>query len=595
MNTGGANLDREMAKEQIRSRLDIVEVIGRYVSLKPAGRNMKARCPFHNERTPSFIVNPQRQIFHCFGCGKGGDVFTFLMEIEGLSFAEVMTRMAEETGVKLPARSRQAHVPAQAPEVPKDTMIKIHEMAVRFYYEQIKGNTQVIEYFKRRGLSASTVQEFRIGYAPAGWDSLTAHAAAQGVTPAALAACGLAIERPDGSVYDRFRDRIMFPIFDISGRPIAFGGRGLAADAEPKYLNSPETALYRKTRTMYGLHKARQHIKEKGFAILVEGYMDFLSLYQAGIRNCVATSGTALTEEHGRILRRFTPRLVLMFDGDEAGIHAAERAVFLLAPLGLDVRVLMLPPEHDPDTYVLKHGAQALCGLMETAAPGIQFVIDRAVKENGLDTPQGKSLVVNRMTALVAATSDPIVAAEYARQIAERTGVREQFVHDAVKKARRAAEEGRPGAAGTAAGGVDEFVNSLEGGIVALLVHHPDLIEVAMERVSQESFADAFFANLYSLIIETYRRDPSLATLMDRVDEGEAKRVLARILVKPLPVENAADELRHALRRLEVKRLKGRMRAISAGLKASRDESEKKKLLAEQQAIALRLREMDAR
>ncbi len=585
-----SDIDRELAKEQIRSRLDIVEVVGRYVNLRPAGQNMKAICPFHKEKTPSFIVNPSRQIFHCFGCGKGGDVFTFIMDYEQLSFGEVIRRLAEETGVRLGPAPRET-VEAARPGISKNTLLRIHEIAAAYYYAQMKGSATAIEYFKKRGLSSRTVQEFRIGYAPPGWENLVSFAATKKVSSPALAACGLAIARSDGTAYDRFRDRIMFPIYDISGRPIAFGGRALSADAEAKYMNSPETALYHKARTLYGLHKSRASIKESGYAIVVEGYMDFLSLYQDGIRNSVATSGTSLTVEHGRIVRRFTPRVVLLFDGDAAGVGAAERAVFTLAPLGLDVRVLILSAEEDPDSYIKTHGASALLGHIEKAPNGIDFAIQHAVQTYALDTPQGKSAVVNHMAPLVAATSDPIVASEYVKQIAESSQVREQFVLAAVRKARTAGAR----EAGELSAPPEKFLSSVEGSVLALMVHHPQLIEIAMERVEAKTFTDSFSMNLYSLIVDTYRHDTTLQTLVSRVEEGEAKRVLSRILVQPWPVEDPELELRYGLGRLEAKALKAQMRSISSKLKNEHNDQQKNRLLEEQNRIAQSLRELETR
>jgi DNA primase len=585
-----ADLNRDAAKEQIRGRLDIVDVVGRYVALKPAGQNMKARCPFHNERTPSFMVNPARQIFHCFGCGKGGDVFSFLMEIEGLTFPEALARFSEETGVKLGERSEQPPRPSSVPGISKDAALKIHLLAARYYYGRIRGNETAIGFFKKRGLSSATVRDFMLGYAEPGWDGFVAYAAHKGVSAAACAECGLAVSRPDGTAYDRFRDRIIFPVFDIAGRVIAFGGRAVADGQEPKYLNSPETVLYHKTRTLYGLNRSRQAIKEKGHAVCVEGYMDFLSLYQAGIVNCIATSGTALTEEHGRVIRRFTQRVVLLFDGDEAGMRAAERGVFLLAPLGLDVRVCVLPDGNDPDSFVRAKGAAALTTLMDGAVDGMRYAVDRAQARFGTSTPQGKSGVVKHLLPLIAATSDPIIASEYVKYVSERCGLREQLLYAEIRKMRGTPH---PGTGELPADEFERYLNSIEGRIMQLCVRNPGCIERAMERISPDSFTDQFSRNIYSLIVDTYRLDPSLATLMDRVEDGGEKRFLSRVLIQPEHVQNPEEELQYCCSRLDARRLKKRMRVISTRLKEQVDESEKTHLLDELQSIARTLREMN--
>jgi DNA primase len=418
-------------KEEIRAKLDIAAVVGRYVNLKQAGANMKGCCPFHKEKTPSFMVNAEKGIFHCFGCGKGGDVFSFLMEIEGLEFLDVLKMCAEETGVRLqqPLQVQERSVDSNpGVALTKTELLRIHQIAAAWFYSQMRKNQTAIDYFKQRGLTGQTVQEFQLGFAPDGWSNLLAHAAGQGIGREALIACGLAVPKDGGSAYDRFRGRIMFPLFDMSGKVIAFAGRGITKEAEPKYLNSPETALYHKSRTLYGLHKARPYIKEAGELMVVEGYMDFLTPYQAGVRNLVATSGTALTVEHGQIIQRFTNRVILMFDGDAAGVAAAERGVTVLAPFNLDVRVCLLPTEHDPDTFVKEKGADALRRMVSGAPNGTLFLLEYAIRRHGAESPQSKSMVVRRMLELLAAMNDPIVVASAVKRVAERLGVSEQVI-----------------------------------------------------------------------------------------------------------------------------------------------------------------------
>ena len=311
----------EHAKEEIRSRINIADIIGRHVALKPAGQNLKGLCPFHKEKTPSFTVTPAKGIFYCFGCHKGGDVFTFLTEFEGMSFSEALHALADEAGVKLDMQKNnrdslqasEQNAPQEGFQniLPKNELLKINQVAVDFYYSQTRLHKHAIEYFLGRGLTREIIKEFKLGYAPAGWSELLSHAKKNDIPESSLIQCGLAIERQNGGAYDRFRDRIMFPIFDTSKRPIGFGGRGMTPDAQPKYLNSPETFLYQKNKTLYGLHAAQYHIKESKSVIIVEGYMDFLSLYQAGIKNVVATSGTALGDNQARIIQRFTSTIYL--------------------------------------------------------------------------------------------------------------------------------------------------------------------------------------------------------------------------------------------------------------------------------------------
>ena len=369
----------DTSKEEVRNRADIAAIIGRYVKLKQSGQTLKGLCPFHKEKTPSFHVNPVRGFFHCFGCGKGGDVFSFLQEIEGASFPDVLKMLAEETGVTLPPARPDSSLEtdpsgqSSGASLSKTAMLEIHAMAADYFYSMIRRHPQAIAYFKSRGLAAETVRDFRLGYAPGGWSSLLDSAAGKGIAAEALVTCGLALKSAEGSTYDRFRDRIIFSLTDLSGRVIGFAGRGLEADATPKYLNSPETPLYRKKEFLYGLNSTRQYIKEENSSLVVEGYMDFLTLYQAGIRNVVATSGTAMTPEHAHVLTRFTSRVILVFDGDEAGQNAAERGVFTLAPFDLDVSILTLPPEEDPDSFVKAHGPDPFRAMMTEGARRDRF------------------------------------------------------------------------------------------------------------------------------------------------------------------------------------------------------------------------------
>lgn len=350
----------ESIKEEVRSKADIASVIGRYVKLKASGQTLKGLCPFHKEKTPSFHVNPQRGFFHCFGCGKGGDVFTFVQEIENIGFLDALKMLARETGVELgeaPYTSPESK--DKSGEVSRTDLLRIHELARDFFYRNIRSSPQAIEYFKSRGLKGETVKEFRLGFAPSGWSSLIMFFQEQRIPLSTLVKCGLAVEKENGGGYDRFRNRVIFPLHDLSGRVIAFAGRGMNDEVQPKYLNSPETLLYKKKDFLYGLYKSRQYIKDQGYCLVMEGYMDYLTLYQAGIRNGVASSGTAFTAEHGRLLQRFTSKIVLVFDGDSAGQTAAQRAVFILAPLDLDISILVLPGDEDPDSFVKSHGPQA--------------------------------------------------------------------------------------------------------------------------------------------------------------------------------------------------------------------------------------------
>ena len=348
--------------DRVRDAADIVAVVSDHVPLKRTGRTWKARCPFHQEKTPSFTVNPDRQIFKCFGCGEGGDVFQFLMEFEKLSFPEAVEMLANRAGIPLP---RQGWAPADEQSV----FPPLEWTAVQFQ-KQLAGVTgaPAREYLKRRGLNQETVEGYGLGWAAPGWENLL-RAAAGKYPPALLERAGLVIANDHGGHYDRFRGRLMIPIRSALGRTVGFGARTLGSE-EPKYLNSPETEVFNKRKVLFGLAEAREAFKARGEAVIVEGYMDVLALAQAGMQNVVASSGTAFTEDQARILRRYLDRSILIFDGDTAGLRAAWKSAGVFLDAGLEVKIVALPQGHDPDSFVRENGVKALEEKCQNA-PGI--------------------------------------------------------------------------------------------------------------------------------------------------------------------------------------------------------------------------------
>jgi len=334
--------------EQIKERLDIADVIGSYLKLDSAGSNLKARCPFHNEKTPSFFVSPSRQTYHCFGCDRGGDILSFVQEIEGQDFPGALKILAERAGVEIKRES-------SAVKSDKDKLFAVLEEATSFFESNLKEQKEVIEYLKKRGLKGETAKRFNVGYAPSGWSNLYEMLKKKGYPDVIMDKAGLIIKGEKG-YYDRFRSRIMFPITDVSGRVVGFSGRIFGAENEKtaKYVNSPETELYNKSKILYGFDKAKFAIRKKGFCILVEGQMDLLMSHQAGLQNTVAVSGTAFTEEHLKIINRLTDSLIIAFDSDDAGIDASKRGVDTALSIGMDVKIVALPKGLDPADLILK-------------------------------------------------------------------------------------------------------------------------------------------------------------------------------------------------------------------------------------------------
>lgn len=401
--------------DDLRRQADIVRVVGDYVTLKKKGTNWMACCPFHQEKTPSFSVNPSKNIFYCFGCSKGGSVFNFVMELEGVSFPESVRIVAEKAGVPLPELVEDKRFEAKRKEA--DEVIELNGWALEFWERQLgEGHAEARaarEYVEGRGIVEETVKTFRLGYAPNSWDALGNYLKSKGATIGQIERSGLVVKKEQGGYYDRFRGRLIFPVTDAHGRPVAFGARAMRPDDEPKYLNSPETAAYTKGRHLFGLSVTREEIRRKKFAILVEGYLDLIAPFQHGVRNVVASLGTSLTNEQAKLLNRFARKVVVNYDGDRAGINAAKRAIEVLLPEDFEVKVLVLPEGADPDEFVRAHGADEYNQRRGEAAPHMQFVLEQAMRDRNLHNPPEKSEAVAEVLPFVRAVRNNIQKREY--------------------------------------------------------------------------------------------------------------------------------------------------------------------------------------
>ncbi len=404
----------EATIQEIRSRADIVAFVSRYVDLKQAGRNWKGLCPFHDEKTPSFNVNPDREIFHCFGCQAGGDVIGFLMKHEGLTFPEAARALAGELGIEVPDERDGAEAGVAA------RIYEANTLAQELYRESLRGEDakSARSYLVGRGFDGAAAEEFGIGYAPARWDAVARRLRDRRIREEIGVRAGLLAERKSKSgTYDRLRGRVTFPIRDVRGRIVGFGGRALEADQEPKYLNTPESPVFQKRQAFYGYPDALESIRRAGRVILCEGYFDRIAFARAGLGEALATCGTALTAEHGAQLRRRTREVVLVFDGDAAGQAATERALTVLLPHGLRVRSALLPEGRDPDDQLAAEGPDALRQLVDEAPDALEQAIRNAVRQ-GASTPGRKADVVAHVAPLIAAVSDAVSRDEYTRRLA---------------------------------------------------------------------------------------------------------------------------------------------------------------------------------
>ncbi|MBN1178775.1 MAG: DNA primase [Anaerolineae bacterium] len=546
--------------DDIKERLDIVEVISSYLPLQKSGRNFKALCPFHSEKTPSFYVFPDSQHWHCFGgCAEGGDVFSFVMKHQGWDFRTALEELARRAGVEL------------RPVTPDQVERKEHldqlraalEEAVRYYHTLLLHAPEaetVRAYVARRGLTPETVQVFQLGYSLPGWDGLRAYLTGKGFTLTDLIDAGLLIEREDGTTYDRFRDRVMIPIRDARGQPIGFGARTLDPDGVPKYLNSPQTALFDKRRNLYGLDLAGRAIRDEDRAVIVEGYMDVMQAYQAGFRNVVAQMGTALTEHQVRHLQRYTRHFVLALDPDAAGVQATLRGLEVVREtlaregepvfdprglvgyegrLGAEIRILSLPQGHDPDVLI-KSDPERWAALVAEAAPVIGFMFQRLLAQSNPDDPKERAEIVKRMLPLLRDVPDPVEREAHAQQIARALGVQERTLMAQLHQAERQSAHRRQGVTGLAAAPPEQraaLQADLEGYFLQVLFRYPPMLrqvndafeEMGLAPVRFDDFDDPVDRALFEAWEAVLWEDeyPSVGRLWERVADTLFERLQA--------------------------------------------------------------------
>lgn len=479
--------------EQVRQANDIAQVLGEFVRLKKKGRNFEALCPFHTEKTPSFKVSVEKQIYHCFGCGKGGNVFSFLMEHEKLTFVEAVRQLAAKANIT---------IREQRSDIQRDSLDRLHfaqVVALEYFQNQIesnKNNKTIIKYLDdKRGISKESIKFFQIGYAPEGWDGLISYAKTKELSASELLKAGLVSHSPEKKrYYDRFRQRLMFPIFNLSNKPIAFGGRALRKGESAKYINSPETQLYTKGNVLYGLNSSRDSVRTAGEVFVVEGYFDVISLWQAGIQNVVASSGTAFTAQQARLLARFAEKVILFFDADSAGQVAALRSVGTLFDAGIDVSVIVPPSGEDPDSLARKFGRERIDELRESALPYIKFRMRRGDTQNtGLI---GREKLVKEFRDVGNRISDPTRRALFYQQATEALGVNgSQFL--SVTKGKGINGTLIPATAGEAI--------MLEKELISLLLSNPGSVDIVLEKVSPEDFDSRQLGRLYAAIVQQYQ------------------------------------------------------------------------------------------
>ncbi len=416
---------------ELRRKADIVEVISEYLPLKRTGRNHRALCPFHPEKTPSFMVSNAKQVFHCFGCGIGGDIFGFVMKSENLSFPQAVKVLAKKFGVPIPQRRVSPSVKRKIDR--REQLSKVNRLAMDYYHDLLFGRdgTEAREYLRKRGVGKAVIEEQRLGYAPHSWNGLVNHFLSKKVPLNLAEELGLVIPKKTGGWYDHFRGRIIFPIFDLTGNVLGFGGRALDENP-PKYLNSPESALYHKGQSLYGLHVAKGFIREEGLALIVEGYLDLLTLHQFGFKHAVATLGTAMTESHIRLLKRFSNHFITIFDSDKSGTAATVRALPLFLDEEISCEVVRLPGEHDPDSFLQGGHRDEFQEMLFQAIPIFDFFIDEVLSGSDLASADGKARAIDEILPMVEKIRNRIIRESYVKKLGERLVLKEEVILDAM-------------------------------------------------------------------------------------------------------------------------------------------------------------------
>ena len=536
--------------DRLRSESDIVSIISDYVSLKKKGKNFWGCCPFHSEKTPSFSVNPDKGFFYCFGCQTGGNVFTFLMKVENIQFFDAVKLLAKKLNIPLPEKEKSPRELAKEQELAQ--IYQVNELARDFFHACLTKTNYGLparEYLAKRGISPEAITALKLGFAPPLWDKLSSTLRERGCSLDILLKSGLAAARNSGDgVYDRFRNRIMFPISDVRGRIIGFGGRVLD-DSQPKYLNSPETEVFNKRHVLYGFDNAYKAIKELRQVVIVEGYMDVITLYTQGIKNVVASLGTAFTPEQARLLLKLNAELLFSYDSDAAGQNATVRALDMTRTLGATVKVITMPDGKDPDEFVRKHGSQAFQDLLQTAQPLLDYQLDQALKADDYSTVQGKIAVVGKLTPILAETDNAVAVNAHISRLSQILAVDESALRSEIRKyilqakKDKNVKQGKPINIALLYKQPAPAVIQAERQLIRLMCDDLSLIPYVFTKLLPQEIQGALQQEIINFIIDAYNRENNItqATFTAAVNSlsENAKNEFSHIML----MENHFDDI----------------------------------------------------
>ena len=513
--------------DRVKSASDIVGTISSYLPLKKSGANYVALCPFHTEKTPSFSVSSSKQIFHCFGCGEGGNVISFVMKYENLPFIDAMKLLAERAGIPTPNAKEERGL---------TRLYDVNREAAAFYRERLKTapeKSTVAKYVQKRAIDPDTLELFGIGYAPDSWDACLKHLSHKKFSAADMAAAGIIKKSSTGNYIDTFRNRLIFPISNEQGRIIAFAGRQLADDKGPKYLNSPESRVYNKSRVVYGLKLAAEHIRKADQILVVEGYTDLISLYQSGIKNVVATAGTAFTPYHCRILIRYTKNIVMVFDGDDAGKKAASRATKIAMEHLVRPRIVMLKTGMDPDEVVKNAGPEAFRKLVDEAKPYMSYMIELACAKYDVSSAEGRSDAARSLLPDLAEIRDPIERASYVEALSERLKIPASKI-----ESRLGGGRGKEPPSRTQRKIGQDSPQKMEKIMIRIMIDHPEIVETKLKALKPEDFQDPVYRSIFKTVMEHSGSESGAGSdIMENIEDEELRRA-----ARTLAMENRLYE-----------------------------------------------------
>ncbi|MDA8214816.1 MAG: DNA primase [Nitrospiraceae bacterium] len=552
--------------EEIKSRIDIIDLIAEYMDLKRAGQNYKGLCPFHSEKTPSFMVSPSKQIFHCFGCHKGGDIFAFVMNYENMTFQEAVSHLSQKAGIKTEVFKGDSKIKGM-----KESLFAIQKEALLFFQNNLKISKQATSYLKERGLNSETIERFSIGYSKSEKDSLFSHLKEQGFSLEHIKASGL-VNSGEKGVYDFFRDRLMFPIFDLQGRAIAFGGRILSnLKNMPKYINSPDSIIFKKGETSYGLNIAKSTITQKGYSIIVEGYLDAIMCHQYGFANAIAPLGTALTSGQLKKLKRFSNKVLLIFDGDSAGISATKRSIELCYAEGMIAKILLLPQGEDPDTFLRRHGEENFRKYMSKAISPAEFLL--------MISGKSKLDAVRYMLQVISSCPDPLQRDEAIRELSDKSKTNELTLREELKNVIQKTLNLKGSGMHSIGTSQKEFsksnkikeikkeIKTDEEILLNIALSMPEKTNVIIDRIDIKIVENPVIRGIFEKI-KTYTADESninkgllIEKLLSICNEGEQKLITMFSVNPQIDEEHADESIECCLKKIVLKNIEKQIKA----------------------------------